>query len=112
MDEDEQAEAEALLAQAAAAVADRYVQEGVFATLQTILPDLERIQEWRSAVRYAPPLPTARDGRRPSRPSDTQQLLAQTHVAAMGQGCAQPLLGRPEADRKPADGPAAGAAAG
>ena len=29
-----------------------------------ILPDLERIQEWRSAVRYAPPLPTPADGRR------------------------------------------------
>ncbi len=57
MTSDEQAEAEALLIQAAAAIADRYVQEGVFATLQSILPDLERIQEWRSAVRYARPLP-------------------------------------------------------
>ena len=53
----EREEGEALLAQAAAAMADRYVQEGVFATLQAILPDLERIQEWRSAVRYAPPSP-------------------------------------------------------
>ena len=43
-----------LLAQAAAAIADRYVQEGVFTTLQHILPDLERIQEWRSELRYAP----------------------------------------------------------
>jgi hypothetical protein len=55
MDKGERIEVDALLAQAAAAIADRYVQEGVFATLQSILPDLERIQEWRSAVRYAPP---------------------------------------------------------
>ncbi len=54
----EAVEVELLLAQAAAAVADRHVQEGVFATLQRILPELERIQEWRSAVRYASPLPT------------------------------------------------------
>jgi hypothetical protein len=57
LDEEEQAEVEVLLTRAAAAVADRYVQEGVFAILQSILPDLERIQEWRSAVRYAAPLP-------------------------------------------------------
>jgi hypothetical protein len=44
-----------LLAQATAALADRYVQEGIFATLQSILPELERIQEWRSALRFAPP---------------------------------------------------------
>ena len=29
----------------------------MFTTLQRILPDLERIQEWRSELRYAPPLP-------------------------------------------------------
>jgi hypothetical protein len=57
MDTAEQVEADALLTRAAAAIADRYVQEGVFATLQSILPDLERIQEWRSVVRYAPPSP-------------------------------------------------------
>ena len=50
-------EVDRLLAQAASAIADRYVQEGVFTTLQRILPDLERIQEWRSELRYAPQLP-------------------------------------------------------
>ena len=55
MDLDEQAEADALLSQAAAAISDRYVQEGVFVTLQRILPDLERIQEWRSALSFAAP---------------------------------------------------------
>lgn len=77
MNEDEQAEAEALLAQAAAAMADRYVQEGVFATLQRILPDLERIQEWRGAVRYASPLPS-HDMVPVETATDAQQLLAQT----------------------------------
>ncbi len=77
MDEDEQAEAEALLTQAAAAMADRYVQEGVFATLQRILPDLERIQEWRGAVRYASPLPS-HDMVSAEPATDTQQMLAQT----------------------------------
>lgn len=57
MVEEESVEVELMLVRAAAAVADRHVQEGVFATLQSILPDLERIQEWRGAVRYAPPLP-------------------------------------------------------
>ncbi len=76
MDPDEQAESEALLTQAAAAMADRYVQEGVFATLQSILPDLERIQEWRSAVRYAPPLPAPETvAAEPT--SDPTQMLAQ-----------------------------------
>lgn len=83
MTPDEQEEAEALLIQAAAAIADRYVQEGVFATLQSILPDLERIQEWRSAVRYARPLPappavsasTGGDADEPVIQSDWQQWV-------------------------------------
>lgn len=70
MTPDEQAEAEALLIHAGSAIADRYVQEGVFATLQSILPDLERIQEWRSAVRYAQPLP------RPPTPSAPVEVKA------------------------------------
>ena len=76
MDEDEQDEAEALLAQAAVAIADRYVQQGVFATLQRMLPDLERIQEWRSVVRYAPALPTPPTDSS-EKPSDAGALLAQ-----------------------------------
>ena len=77
MDEAEQDEAEALLTQAAIAIADRYVQQGVFATLQRMLPDLERIQEWRSVIRYAPalpPPPVASPGVQP----DAGALLAQT----------------------------------
>ena len=76
MDEDEQDEAEALLAQAAVAHADRYVQQGIFATLQRILPDLERIQEWRSVIRYAPTLP-APPTVSPETPPDAGALLAQ-----------------------------------
>lgn len=76
MAEDEQIEVEALLAQASAAIADRYVQEGVFATLQSILPDLERIQEWRSAVRYASPLPPP-DAIEPEPAETPENALAQ-----------------------------------
>ncbi len=77
MDDDEHAEVEALLEQAAAAIADRHVQEGVFATLQSILPDLERIQEWRSAVRYASPLPTLPASPPDSLESETEAALFQ-----------------------------------
>jgi hypothetical protein len=57
MDLEEKAEADTLLAQAVVAISDRYVQEGVFATLQRILPNLEQIQQWRSALNFAPPTP-------------------------------------------------------
>ena len=76
MDEDEQDEAEALLTQAAVALADRHVQQGIFATLQRILPDLERIQEWRSVIRYAPALP-APPAVLTKTPPDAGALLAQ-----------------------------------
>jgi hypothetical protein len=80
MDENEHDEAEALLTQAAVAIADRYVQQGIFATLQRMLPDLERIQEWRSVVRYAPALPTPPTASAASNetPPDAGALLAQT----------------------------------
>jgi len=52
------AEADAWLAQAAAALADHYIQEGVFEMLQRIMPDLQRIQEWRSALRFLSPVST------------------------------------------------------
>lgn len=55
MDAAERLEANGLLSHASSAIADRYVQEGIFATLQSLLPDLERIQGWRGAVRYAEP---------------------------------------------------------
>jgi hypothetical protein len=61
MDTTERAEAGVFLQQAAAAIADRYVQQGVFATLQSILPDLERIQEWRGELRYASSSPDQED---------------------------------------------------
>ena len=77
MDEDERTEAEALLAQAVAAIADRHVQEGVFATLQSILPDLEQIQEWRSAIRFAPPLPSPPSASLEAQP-DADALLTQS----------------------------------
>jgi hypothetical protein len=54
LDPSEAAEAGLLLSRASASLADKHVQEGVFTTLQRILPDLDRIQEWRSDTRYAP----------------------------------------------------------
>jgi hypothetical protein len=77
LDEGERTEAEALLAQAVAAIADRHVQEGVFATLQSILPDLEQIQEWRSAIRFAPPLPSPPAASHEAQP-DADALLTQS----------------------------------
>lgn len=78
MVEEESAEVELMLVRAAAAVADRHVQDGVFATLQSILPDLERIQEWRSAVRYAPPLPVPPTAEPEARPNTEQILFEHT----------------------------------
>ncbi len=43
---------EALIAQAEIALEDRHLQQGVFATLRKIIPEIERIQRWRGAVRY------------------------------------------------------------
>ena len=87
--------------QAAAAISDRYVQEGVFVTLQRILPDLERIQEWRSALSFVPPpasLPIKTTG------AEQEHANGGKHVATVGQGRAQPLLGWSQADQQPAVG--------
>jgi hypothetical protein len=43
---------EALIAQAEIAMEDRHIQQGVFATLRKIIPEIERIQRWRGTVRY------------------------------------------------------------
>jgi len=44
---------EALIAQAEIALEDRLLQQGVFATLRKIIPEIERIQRWRGTVRYS-----------------------------------------------------------
>ena len=44
---------EALIAQAEIALEDRHLQQGIFATLRKIIPEIERIQRWRGTVRYA-----------------------------------------------------------
>ena len=53
----------ALLRQAAKALEDRQVQQGLFAALRTIIPEIERMQAWRSTVQYtgATPLPALDD---------------------------------------------------
>lgn len=47
-----------LIARAREALEDRYLQQNVFDTLRRILPDIERLQRWRDATRYAgsPPM--------------------------------------------------------
>ncbi|MBK6431592.1 histidine kinase N-terminal 7TM domain-containing protein [Candidatus Amarolinea dominans] len=54
----------ALLRQAAKALEDRQVQQGLFAALRHIIPEIERMQAWRSTVQYtgAIPLPAMDDG--------------------------------------------------
>ena len=49
---EEQAGMEALLAQAAAALEDRQLQQGVFSALERIIPEIEDIQRRRGVVHY------------------------------------------------------------
>ena len=53
-----------LVSQAEAALEDRRLQQGVFAALRQIIPDIERIQRWRGTVRYlgSPGLETIEEG--------------------------------------------------
>ena len=44
-----------LVSQAALALEDRQLQQGIFAVLQQIAPEIESIQRWRSALSYAGP---------------------------------------------------------
>jgi len=44
-----------LVSQAALALEDRQLQQGIFAVLQQITPEIESIQRWRSALSYAGP---------------------------------------------------------
>jgi hypothetical protein len=43
---------EALISQAEVALEDRSLQQGVFAVLRSIIPEIELIQRWRGTVRY------------------------------------------------------------
>ena len=49
---EEQAGVEALLAQAAAALEDRQLQQGIFSALERIIPEIEDIQRRRGVVHY------------------------------------------------------------
>jgi hypothetical protein len=52
-----------LIGRAQEALEDRYLQENVFDTLRRILPDIERLQRWQGATRYAgaPPMQVIAD---------------------------------------------------
>jgi hypothetical protein len=57
--EDEEEIVSILLSQTELALEDRRLQQGVFAALEQIIPDIEQVQRWRSAVRYSgSPRPT------------------------------------------------------
>ena len=60
---EEHALVRALLRQAAKALEDRQVQQGLFTALRHIIPEIERMQAWRSTVQYtgATPLPAMND---------------------------------------------------
>jgi hypothetical protein len=59
----EQEIATVLISRAQEALEDRYLQENIFAILRRILPDIERLQRWRDATRYAgsPPMQIIED---------------------------------------------------
>jgi len=52
LSEAEQAALTRLLAQATRALEDRHLQQGVFAALATIMPQLDTVQRWRGTMRY------------------------------------------------------------
>ena len=55
---DEQEIAGLLIGRAREALEDRYLQQNVFDTLRRILPNIERLQRWQDATRYAGSPPT------------------------------------------------------
>lgn len=59
----EQEIATVLIGRTQEALEDRYLQENVFDTLHRILPDIERLQRWQDATRYAgtPPMQVIED---------------------------------------------------
>jgi hypothetical protein len=60
---DEKEIATLLIGRAQEALEDRYLQQNVFDTLRRILPNIERLQRWRDATRYAgsPPMQIIED---------------------------------------------------
>jgi hypothetical protein len=60
---DEQEIAGLLIGRAQEALEDRYLQQNVFDTLRRILPNIERLQRWQDATRYAgsPPMQIIED---------------------------------------------------
>jgi len=53
LEPDERKLASLLVRRAREVLEDRYLQQGVFETLRHILPDIDRLQRWRHATRYA-----------------------------------------------------------
>ena len=92
---DEKEIARLLIERAQEALEDRYLQENVFDTLRRILPDIERLQRWRDATRYAgsPPMESIEDS--PVYSSEFQQWVkdALSHYWGGPKLTDSPLLG-------------------
>jgi hypothetical protein len=69
-DEDESAIVDELVARAETALEDRLLQQGVFMAVMEIMPQIERVQRWRSVVPYVG-TPTLQQ------PADTSSILYQ-----------------------------------
>ncbi len=85
----------ALLRQAAKALEDRQVQQGLFAALRTIIPEIERMQAWRSTVQYtgATPMPALNDASLVAQPDFERWVReALTHYWGGPKLTASPLL--------------------
>lgn len=85
----------ALLRQAAKALEDRQVQQGLFTALRRIIPEIERMQAWRSTVQYtgATPLPPMTDSSLTAQPDFERWVRdALTHYWGGPKLTSSPLL--------------------
>lgn len=84
-----------LVNRAREALEDRHLQQGIFDTLATILPGIERLQKWRSATRYAGSLPVDMDEDDPIYSPEFQQWVkdALSHYWGGPKLTESPLLG-------------------
>jgi hypothetical protein len=92
---DEQSIATILINRAREALEDRHLQQGIFDTLATLLPGIERLQRWRNATRYAGSLPVEIDEDDPIYSPEFQQWVkdALSHYWGGPKLTESPLLG-------------------
>lgn len=86
--------AKLLIHRAREVLEDRYLQQNVFQTLRTLLPDIERLQRWRQATRYAGTPPVTIENDSPVYSPEFQQWVkdALTHYWGGPKLTESPLL--------------------